>query len=40
MPSLGCLAKGLGHKEEAASNERVTSHFSEPFGETRLLHRG
>lgn len=40
LPSLGCLAKGLGHKEEAASSERVTSHLSEPFGETRLLHRG
>lgn len=37
MPSLGCLAKGLEHKEEAASNERLPPRSSEPFGETRLL---
>lgn len=37
MLSLGCLAKGLGHKEEAVSNERVPSRSSEPFGEAGLL---
>lgn len=35
--SVGCLAKGLGHRKEAASKERVSSRSSEPFGETRLL---